>query len=461
MYGFINNQEAVRCATDFSENSLRWLETILEERFGYYFRLEQCRGSIVLRLHDADGSIVFDSFQPEFHNSSSSFPCGYWNPEPEGWQQVLKRSIPTPGKVHLPTPLIDVNECSCTIHFDILGLVYWMLTRLEEVDRADLDEHNRFPATSSHAFINNYLGRPIVDEWLVILGQVIQRQWPSLELKKHCFKILLSHDVDSPSRYGFRNPKSLLRGVVGDVLLRRNPKAIYTAPWIRLNTKYKLHPQDTFNTFDWIMDHSDSVGIRSAFYFVCGKTHHTNDPDYEVGHPSIRSLIRHIHDRGHEVGLHPSYNTYRNPQKLLDESKRLLDICDQEGVAQQYFGGRMHYLRWEQPTTMLALENANMTYDSTLGYADHAGFRCGTCHEYPAFDPTGDHSLSLRLRPLICMEASVLSNKYMGVCTGEALEIFLNLKEECKFVDGYFTFLWHNSELYNEELRKIYLDVVT
>ncbi len=59
-----------------------------------------------------------------------------------------------------------------------------------------------------------------------------------------------------------------------------------------------------------------------------------------------------------------------------------------------------------------------MSYDSTLGYADHAGFRCGTCFEYPAFDPVADKQLNLRIRPLIAMECSVTADRYMGLGTG-------------------------------------------
>jgi hypothetical protein len=52
--------------------------------------------------------------------------------------------------------------------------------RVEEIGRTDLDNHERFPATSSHAFKHGYLDRPVVDEWLHLLGQVIQRQWPGV-----------------------------------------------------------------------------------------------------------------------------------------------------------------------------------------------------------------------------------------------------------------------------------------
>lgn len=54
-----------------------------------------------------------------------------------------------------------------------------MLTRQEEVVRTDLDEHGRFQVISSHAYKQGYLERPIIDEWLEILGRLILRAWPT------------------------------------------------------------------------------------------------------------------------------------------------------------------------------------------------------------------------------------------------------------------------------------------
>lgn len=90
-----------------------------------------------------------------------------------------------------------------------------MLNRIEEIDRTDLDDHGRFPAIHSHAYKHGYLVRPVVNEWLHVLRQVIQKQWPQVELKQHEFSMKVSHDVDSPSRYGFSSAKKLLKAMGG------------------------------------------------------------------------------------------------------------------------------------------------------------------------------------------------------------------------------------------------------
>src|SRR5690606_19318473 len=109
-----------------------------------------------------------------------------------------------PGVAQLPAPLISTTDNGWHIGYDILGLVYWMLNRIEEIGRTDLDRHGRFPATASHAYKHDYLERPVVDEWLHVLGQVMRKTWPEIELKHHAFSMKVSHDVDSPSLYSFK-----------------------------------------------------------------------------------------------------------------------------------------------------------------------------------------------------------------------------------------------------------------
>lgn len=234
------------------------------------------------------------------------------------------------------------------------------------------------------------------------------------------------------------------------------------ASWVRLNNKTALHPADPANTFDWIMDVSEQHGLKSAFYFICGRTDASKDADYELEHPAIRELMRRIHARGHEIGLHPSYNSYQSPPTVLNEATRLRRVAHEEGIAQAEWGGRMHFLRWEHPTTLQAWNQAGMTYDSTLSYADRPGFRCGTCFEYPAFDPVAGQALKLRIRPLIAMECTVMAPRYMGLGTGEAaLNKFRELRRACQAVGGCFTLLWHNSQFDSKAKRTLYEAVLT
>ena len=83
---------------------------------------------------------------------------------------ILGEPLPAPGVVELPANLIEKHEGDYYVHYDIPGLIYFMLARVEEINRLDLDSHKRFPATSSHAYKHGYLD-PVVDEWLHCLGK--------------------------------------------------------------------------------------------------------------------------------------------------------------------------------------------------------------------------------------------------------------------------------------------------
>jgi len=54
--------------------------------------------------------------------------------------------------------------------FDIMGSALYILARVEEIANSTRDEHNRIPAYVSHAHENDYLHRPIADEYVEILS---------------------------------------------------------------------------------------------------------------------------------------------------------------------------------------------------------------------------------------------------------------------------------------------------
>ncbi|MCP9941484.1 polysaccharide deacetylase family protein [Cyanobium sp. ATX 6E8] len=376
----------------------------------------------------------------------------------------MESQLPAPGVAEIPQPLVQATPNGYQLGYDILGLTYWMLARCEEVNPPAelLDSHGRFPATSSHALRHGYLERPIVDEWLGVLRQLVQRIWPRLPLQEHQFRIVVSHDVDAPSAYGFGRKRALVRSMAARLLKHRDLAVALQAPRIRLASRRQLHPADPFNTFDWLMDQSDAAGIQSAFYFICGRTNSQLDAQYEPEHPAIRALMRRIHQRGHEIGLHPSYNTCHNPSAIASEAARLQRIATEEGIQQPEWGGRMHFLRWQWPTSAHGWEQAGFHYDSTLSYADRPGFRCGSCHAYPMFDPVAQRQLKLIQRPLVVMECSVIAERYLGLGYSHAgLALIQKLQQRCRTVGGKFTLLWHNSNITGQKDRDFYQKILT
>jgi hypothetical protein len=336
-----------------------------------------------------------------------------------------------------------------------------MLLRVEEYKNCSADSHERFPAIASNSFQSGTLERPIVDELFEVIRQSVARQWPYVTLTKLSPTTIVTCDVDNPYEFYTHSPRAFLKKIGGD-LLKRNSFNEFSRTWRNyIRTARGDYSSDPNNTFDWMMDVNENAGNKMAFYFLVDKTVPAFDAHYSIDEPRIRKLIRRIYDRGHEIGLHASYGTFKDSEQMKKEADKLRQVMDEEGIKQDEIGSRQHFLRWSTPETARYLEAAGIAYDTTLGYADHAGFRCGTSHEFPMFDIENQKILNLRERPLILMEASVLNAKYMnkGYCD-DTLEYMKSLKDTCHRYGGTFTMLWHNSHFLNDKDKAFYQELV-
>jgi hypothetical protein len=340
---------------------------------------------------------------------------------------------------------------------DVFGSAFFLLTRYEEAVRPERDGHGRFPAEASLAAQEGFLDRPLVNEYAEVLWRALKRLWPGLERKQRRYRVLLTHDVDDPFCTAFRGGLAVLKSAAGDVVKRRAP----ALAWRRLRSAAAVargKPEcDICHTFDLIMSQSERRGWQSCFHFITDHTDAHMDGRYSIDHPWIRGLLRRIHERGHEIGLHPSYHSYQNPAQIRREFERLQGAMAEEGVQQAQIGGRHHYLRWE-PATWAAWDAASLAWDSTLTFAGRAGFRCSTCYEYPAYDLTADRPLRLNERPLVVMEVTLL--EYMGLNAAEAGAEMLRLAARCRRFGGDFTLLWHNDRLILPRWADLYRSVV-
>ena len=352
---------------------------------------------------------------------------------------------------------ISSTPASVTLGVDVFGSAFFMLTRYEEVVGAERDSHNRFPATAAIAARAGFLGRPIVDEYAELLWSALKQVWPQLERRAGKFRFLPSHDVDWP-RSPARGFAALGKTLGGDVLRRRDPRLALDRIRAERRTRGGDADADLYNTFDFLMDVSEAADTRSAFYFQALGTDRAYDAYYDLSDPWLGALMRRIRDRGHEIGIHPTYSTFRAPERIRGQVARLREHCDRLGIQQQEWGGRQHFLRWENPTTWQAWNDAGLDYDSTLGFADRVGFRTGAAREYPVFNLRTRTRLALKERPLVVMEASLFD--YERASREHAKARIAELRERCRAVSGDFTLLWHNSSLLSRRQRRLYEEVV-
>jgi len=324
---------------------------------------------------------------------------------------------------------------------DIFATCFFMLTRWEEYVNKNRDNHNRFPATESLAYREGFLDRPIVNEIVEDLKSKLLELDSSLVFKKREFELILTHDVDDVRFW--KSKKQLFRIVVGDILKRRDIKlALNRVIEYYLISKSKI--KDPFDTFDWLMDRSEELGLKSRFYFMSGGV--TNyDNRYDI--TTQKELIERIKKRDHKIGIHPSYNAYSDFEQFKREKELLERVCEC-----RIDEGREHYLRFEVPTTWQIWEDNNMKIDSTCGYADREGFRCGTGDEFSLFNILTRKKLKLKERPLIYMDDNRLERDRI-INRDILIETISNLMNKGRDYNTLFTLLFHQNIFARDDIK--------
>ena len=244
---------------------------------------------------------------------------------------------------------------------DVLGSCFFMLTRLEERVVDTRDDRGRFPAVASVAHGEGFLEVPIVDVYVDLLWEALSRRWPRLERRRRAYRVALTHDVDDPLAVLGRSRPELVRQLGADVLVRRDPAlaARRVGSWLAGSRGGRR--LDPYNTFDFLMDVSERHGLASAFYFMAadGRTG-VEDPPYRLDDPWIEALVARIHARGHEVGFHA---TDTDRERTVGGYERMRAAARRAGIEQAAWGGRQHYLRWENPSTWRTWDAAGLDYD--------------------------------------------------------------------------------------------------
>lgn len=335
---------------------------------------------------------------------------------------------------------------------DILGSSFFMLTRFEEVVLDGSYEYGRFPASLSLAKRLGLLHRPLVNEYLELLWAAMQQLWPRLERKPRQYRLWSTYDVDLPAATAWRPLGAVLTSAAADMFQRHNP----ALAWRRLSAVSRTQrgdlSADPYWTFEQLMESSESHGQASTFYFL------TDESAFSLERPEIISLIKHIRERGHFIGVHPPLDSHQKPEAVLRAKKTVARAMELAGVSQEALGGRQQLLQWTCPDTWQGYSNVGLAHDSSLSFADAAGFRCGTCYDYPVFNLRTRQQLALRERPLIAMESS-LSN-YKKLAPELVLKQVNELKAQCRKYKGDFVLSWHNSELFDNRQLVIYQQAI-
>ncbi len=404
--------------------------------------------------------IIFDEFLGLKFEVVENIDCQNWIIELEN-KQVLTIKDTFFSKYPQDLEYLKLENIPQKIEeLDIFSASFFMLTRWEEYVNKVRDNHDRFSASSSLAYKQSFLDRPIVNEYVEELKSKLLELDNNLKFKIHNSKLFVSCDVDQPYDCTVENIQNLIRVGAGDILKRKSIKEFAKRVRRYIFNKFGNYKYDENYTFDWYMDVCEKVGVRAAFYFIPTSIEKQNGC-YELKDKKIQNLIKKIDDRGHEIGVHGSYQTYQDKEIAKLQKNMLDNTLTNLGIFQKVVGNRQHYLRWDSSLTPAILENAGFQYDTTGSYADRPGFRYGVCYEFSMFDILNRKKLAIKQRPLIVMECTIIDNMYMGLgYSEEALQVMRDLKQKCFKYNGNFSLLWHNSHFKTKDDKKMFEEIV-
>ena len=101
---------------------------------------------------------------------------------------------------------------------------------------------------------------------------------------------------------------------------------------------------------------------------------------------------------------------------------------------------------------MQYLPFSGLTDDFSVGYADVAGFRLGTCRPAPWINlKTKAVATNLTLHPLTMMDCTLSSEKYMDLDEEWAFNYATELLYQIEKHNGELVMLWHNQTLVDDK----------
>ena len=326
-------------------------------------------------------------------------------------------------------PLLMLTPGRAEISADVVSAAFYLLSGWQEYFSEARDRHGRFPYAASVQARYGFVALPVVNYYLNVLktavehvtGQVLRpRTWgPGAP-----FAAFISHDLDN-LRSAWKAPtKAALRA--GRLLdFGQQLWQHWTRP-------------DAWDNLEAVAAATARYGAQSTFFVL--PEHRpgadgTPNADYALTARLWQRLAK-LAKQGHEVALHASIGTADNFTHFDTERQQVLDV---EGG-----GNRFHYLRWEPRLTPGIISKAGITFDSTLGFAEHFGFRHSYCHPFYPFDFSSGSAYEFFEIPLNVMDATLHNPAYLQLGPDEVLPALVPMLAEIEKFGGVATVLWHN-----------------
>ena len=344
-------------------------------------------------------------------------------------------------------PCVVLNDTGITVGFDIFNEVGHILTGyLEHFWEMKENKHEKLAKI------------PVVDYYEKILFDCLLFASRRLNLTFKCkpfwqdgkkFAVCLTRDVDRVHK-SYQYISHFVRNIRrGDFRSAMNQIT---------SVARKLHGDEPYWNFDRIMEIERNLGIKSTFFFLNEqKKACLFSPGewklywgrFDIKNPKIVEIIKRLDKEGWEIGVHGSYNSYRNLEMMREEKETLEEI-----LGKKVHGISQHYCNLEIPSTWEYQEKLGFSYDASLGFVTDIGFRWGTCHPFHPFNPENGRILSLWELPIIIMD---------NACAYKSWHDIMEIINTVERYNGLLLLRWHQAVFNEREFpgrSKIYEKII-
>ena len=241
-------------------------------------------------------------------------------------------------------------------------------------------------------------------------------------------KVALSHDIDRVYKHHQYLTKSIAH------LIRLNGKGF-------INQLKSIGDQRPYWTFDQLIEMEENFNVRSTFFFLNESiklnpfslnSYKLSLGRYNVLDPEIAQTIRYLDKNGWEIGVHGSYNSYKD-SKLLTIEKKTLEMI----VGHPIIGIRQHYLNLNDNTWQIQ-NDVGFKYDSSWGFTNDIGFRN---NRYTPFRPLSN---DFKVIPLTLMDSCFMAkpNKW---------DEYEKLLDKCELTGAVMVINFHQHVFYEHD----------
>lgn len=315
-----------------------------------------------------------------------------------------------------------------SLPFDLFGFVFYLLSRYEEYDLVDLDQHGRFRSKNSVAVKHGFVRQALIDRWILRLSQMIEKEYGRGIKNNNTFAIAPSIDIDMPFAYKYKGWKAYL-GIFRDVVTGN-------LGGVQDRIGYWLFGVDPFETYEEMRTLLED--FNNVHCFLLQRSEPPHDLNHIAGTDHWKSIMYRI-NQWTKLGVHPSYASHGDIDQLRRELNHVQNIAGPVTMSRQ------HFLKMSMPDTYKMLLALDIKEDHSMIYADEVGFRASTAVPFRWYDLEAEETTDLWIYPYIVMDATL--KHYLKLSPAGAIQLILKLKEEAKAVHGRFGYIWHNSSL--------------